>query len=185
MKVCLISFFVATSIVVTAQTLVTRSIMNKADSLFQFFPNSPLKAVVNFNQDSVLKGNIVEVNQEELLLSLEKGMGNTEVYSISVSQIKFIKIKRHKFWMGAGMGAFLGGLLGYYLGKATYDYNSSIFDYQNSEQSSLRGYTWAAISVVPSAVIGSIVNAIFTKTRFQINGNKGNLKKMATKLWEY
>jgi len=122
------------------------------------------------------------------VLSQSSQKGNSITYTgsiIAIPEIKVIKIKRHRFFLGMVSGAVITGFVGYEVGYNSYNDNLSASEDENRNNADLKGYKGAVIGAVPGAVIGSIIGSISVKRRFKINGDIKKIRAMMKTLWRF
>ncbi|MEP6464871.1 MAG: hypothetical protein ABJB05_01135 [Parafilimonas sp.] len=157
-------------------------------SSLNFTPQSQLKATIRLNNNTVTKGVLTQITDSTIVLSISSQNENSIIYTgstISIKEIKFIKIKRHAFFLGMACGAVVTGFVGYAIGRGSYTDDPLVSGDENENNANLKGYKGALIGVVPGAVIGSIIGSIAVKRKFIINGNMKNIRSMMKTLWQF
>ena len=86
------------------------------------------KVTIHLMSREKVKGEIIEVNDSSLLIS----KGDSDYKSISISEIRSVRIKRNGVVKGLGYGVIIGGILGYGIGHITY--NDDSYDEDPPEQ---------------------------------------------------
>ncbi len=142
-----------------------------------FKENNP-KVTIRCMDKSTLSGRLVSITDSAITLMLRHDSSGEVFQSVPVPQIRYIRIKKNAFWMGAACGAVLGAIVGYSIGKVNTEQNSYL---NEDEDDVVKGLEYAGIAMVPAAVVGSMVGSIWTKRRFRVDGNR---KKYEDVLYE-